>query len=145
MGVMALARSFEFNAVKTLSLLLGALSRLLGWLASLKLLGFLESLGFRDVLLGWPAALKLLSLAEMLRLGQMLLRTLWLSVAGLLVNVNFLTVLGRLLGRLRMTAMLFFEDANLFLDVGVVRMRRRRRMKGGGKGFVRLFVTFPSV
>lgn len=62
-----------------------------------------------------------------------------------------LLLLGRRLGT---TEALFFVDADLFLDVGVVVLllklllllgSRRRREDGSGEGFVDLFVTFPSV
>mgnify|MGYP004517785973 CR=1 FL=1 len=69
------------------------------------------------------------------------LSALGLAVARLLVDMNLFAVLRRL----RATA-LFFVDAHLFLD-----MRLARRLlllllvDGGREGFVRLFVTFPSV
>lgn len=113
LGMMAVARSFEFDAVKTLGWLLG-------WL-----------LGTLGGMLGWLASLNVLSVLESLRLVIVLLRALGLSVARLLVDVNFLTVLRRLLGRLlRMTKTLLFVDADLFLDLGVVGMRSWR-LKGG--------------
>jgi hypothetical protein len=83
-----------------------------------------------------------------------------LSVASFLVDMNLLTMLrgllmrvlrallGRLLvllmllGRLGTTQALFFVDADLFCDVGIVVLRS---VDGSGEGFVSLFVTFPSV
>ena len=65
------------------------------------------------------------------------LRTLllWLSVAGLLVDVDFLAVLGT-------AEALFFVDADLFLDVSVAAVGS---VDGGREGGVGFFVTFPSV
>ena len=65
-----------------------------------------------------------------------------LAVASLLVNMDFLAV------RLLRAAALFLVDADLFLDVRVARrllLLRLLLVDGGREGFVRLFVTFPSV
>lgn len=75
------------------------------------------------------------------------LSTLGLAVASLLVDVHFLTVLG---GRRLRAAAFFLVDADLFLDVRVAGRLLRRLLllllvDGGREGFVRLFVTFPSV
>jgi hypothetical protein len=58
-----------------------------------------------------------------------------LSVAGLLVDVNFLAVLGT-------TETLLLVDVDLLLDVGVAVVGL---VDGGREGFVGFFVTFPSV
>lgn len=159
------ARSFEFDAVKTLGLWLGTLSRLLGWLASRKLLALLEAPSFLEVLLlrlgvlyaGLLVDVDLLAvLGGLLRLleasflvdvdffpelSRRLL--LGLAVVRLLVDVNFLTVLLLLLGT---TEALFFVDADLFLDVALVlAWGWTWRVNGGCEGFVRLFVALPSV
>lgn len=60
---------------------------------------------------------------------------LWLSVASLLVDVDFLAVLGT-------AETLFLVDANLFFDVGVGVVGS---LDGGREGCVGFFVTFPSV
>lgn len=62
-----------------------------------------------------------------------------LAVSDLLVDVDVLGVLGRL-----RAAALFFVDADLFLDV-LLAARLLLLVDGGREGFVRLFVTFPSV
>jgi len=73
------------------------------------------------------------------------------KLLGLGSLLKLLLLLGRRLGT---TEALFFVDADLFLDVGVVVLllklllllgSRRRREDGSGEGFVDLFVTFPSV
>lgn len=65
------------------------------------------------------------------------LTLLGLPVAGLLVDVDFLAVLG-----LGTAEMLFLGDADLLLDVGVAVVGS---VDGGGEGLVGFFVTFPSV
>lgn len=64
-----------------------------------------------------------------------------LAEARLLVDVHFLAVLHG-----RRAAAVFLVDADLFFDV---RLARRLLLllvlDGGREGFVRLFVTFPSV
>jgi len=69
------------------------------------------------------------------RLGLVASTLLWLSVAGLLVDMDFFTVLGT-------TEALFFVDAYLFFDV---RVAVAGSVDGGREGFVDFFVTFPSV
>ena len=64
-----------------------------------------------------------------------------LADACLLVDVDLLAVLGT-------ADALFFVDADLFLDVRVAELGGLLvavGVDGGGEGFVRLFVTFPSV
>ena len=58
-----------------------------------------------------------------------------LPVAGLLVDVDFLAVLGT-------TGVLLLVDVDLLLDVSVAVVGL---VDGGGEGFVGFFVTFPSV
>jgi hypothetical protein len=58
-----------------------------------------------------------------------------LLVAGLLVDADFLAMLGT-------TEALFFGDADLLLDVGVAVVGS---VDGSGEGFVDFFVTFPPV
>lgn len=58
--------------------------------------------------------------------------------ASLLVDVDFLVVLGT-------TEALLLSDADLFLDVSVAVVLRRGTVDGGCEGFVDFFVTFPSV
>lgn len=58
-----------------------------------------------------------------------------LLVAGLLVDVDLLAVLGT-------AEALFFVDAYLFLDVSLA---TAWGCDGGGEGSVGFFVTFPSV
>ena len=83
-----------------------------------------------------------------------------LSVASLLVDADLFTMLKRmlcgllgrllvlllllLLRRLGTTQALFFVDADLFCNVGVV-VLGKGSVDGGGEGFVGFFVTFPSV
>jgi len=146
------ARSFEFDAVKTLGLWLG-------WLASRKLLRFLETPSFVGLVLGLGVLYAGLFVdVDLLTMRRGLLG---LLEASLLVDVDFLTVLGRLLGLSvprvlvdvdlftllrRTTEALFLVDADLLLDVGVVlRWGWGGRVNGGCEGFVRRFVTFPSV
>ena len=69
------------------------------------------------------------------------LSTLGLAVAYFLVDVYVLAML-----RWLWAAALFLVDADLFLDVRVAwRLLLRVLVDGGSEGFVRLFVTFPSV
>lgn len=70
---------------------------------------------------------------------KMRLSTLGLAVTSLLVDADLFADWGRL-----RAAALFFNDADLFVDVRVAR-GRLLLVDGGREGFVRLFVTFPSV
>jgi hypothetical protein len=108
----------------------------------------------REAVAGFLARLELARLKLRLTVK---LSALGLAVAGFLVNVDFLTVLGLGLGLglvlLRATA-LFLVDADLFSNVRVtgwlllgllVLVLVLVLVDGGREGFVRLFVTFPSV
>jgi hypothetical protein len=70
---------------------------------------------------------------------ELRLSALGLAVADLLVDVDVFAD-RLLLG----AAALFFVDADLFLDVSLAG-RLLVLVDGGREGFVRLFVTFPSV
>jgi hypothetical protein len=72
---------------------------------------------------------------------ELRLSALGLAVADLLVDVDVFAD-RLLLG----AAALFFVDADLFLDVSLAgRLLVLVLVDGGREGFVRLFVTFPSV
>lgn len=150
---------------------LGLLRERLG-LLRLSVASFLVDVDLFTLLLLLLLRLRGLSVASFLvdtDFFALLLRSvlLGLSVACALVDAKLFTVLmrlgrkllGRLLrrllelmGLLGTTETLFFVDADLFLDVGVVVfvmlvmfLRGRRLLDGGGEGFVDFFVTFPSV
>jgi hypothetical protein len=166
LGLITVVGSFKLYAVSYAVSTLSVVRKRLGLVR--KRLGFMKRLGLLRERLG----LLRLSVASFLvdtDFFALLLRSvlLGLSVACALVDAKLFTVLmrlgrkllGRLLrrllelmGLLGTTETLFFVDADLFLDVGVVVfvmlvmfLRGRRLLDGGGEGFVDFFVTFPSV
>jgi hypothetical protein len=130
--------SFERYVVSTLSVLrllvrLGVLSGLLRGLSVASLLVDMDLLTvLRRVLLRVLRVLCVLCVLCLL-LGLLVL-------LGRLLVLRVLLLL--LLGRLGTTQALFFVDADLFCDVGVVLLGS---VDGSGEGLVYLFRTFPSV
>jgi hypothetical protein len=130
--------SFERYVVSTLSVLrllvrLGVLSGLLRGLSVASLLVDMDLLTvLRRVLLRVLRVLCVLYVLCLL-LGLLVL-------LGRLLVLRVLLLL--LLGRLGTTQALFFVDADLFCDVGVVLLGS---VDGSGEGLVYLFRTFPSV
>jgi hypothetical protein len=128
--------SFESYAVSTLGVL-RLLMRLLVGLSALRLL--VRLLVGLSVLSRLSVASFLVDMDLLTVLRRLLMRVLCALLGRLLGR---LLVLLMLLGRLGTTQALFFVNADLFCDVGVVVLRS---VDGSGEGFVSLFVTFPSV
>lgn len=127
------ARSFDFYSVRSLELLLGLL-----WLS---VAGLLVDMNLLADLLGLLRLLELLLLNVLVLLEVLvLLRVLMRLRVLVLVRLRLETLL--LLRGLGTTEALFFVDADLLFDVGVV---VARGVDSGGEGFVGLFLTFPSV
>jgi hypothetical protein len=139
--------SFERYVVSTLSVLrllvrLGVLSGLLRGLSVASLLVDMDLLTvLRRVLLRVLCVLCVLRVLRVLCVLYVLCLLLGLLVLlGRLLVLRVLLLL--LLGRLGTTQALFFVDADLFCDVGVVLLGS---VDGSGEGLVYLFRTFPSV
>lgn len=157
----AVTRNVEFGAFKSLALL-RLLSLALGLsdsglLGDADLLALLRRLRTIACLLTKMDLLALLlsrlgtavgglfSYADLLGLLVVLMRALrrrW-AIAGLLGDADLFVMV--LLRGLRTTETLFFVDADLLLDLSVVVGSVARCLDGGREGFVRFFVTFPSV